>query len=32
MIGFYSGFHCSLRDKILANGDHFGLSSKDEEE
>ena len=25
-IGYYSGFHSCLRDKILANGDHFELS------
>ena len=31
-IGYYSGFYSSLWDRNWANGGHFGLSSKDEEQ
>jgi hypothetical protein len=31
-IGYYSGFYSSLKETNWANGGHFALSSKDEEE
>ena len=32
IIGYYSGFYSSLKDKDGANGGHFGFLSKDEEQ